>query len=403
MNINFLVFICLILFEQQLAIITSKDREIIYLPMKKDHKYGDDICYYRELDEKPDYAVYYVKPCEKGKYCQDAESSGFLQPFGFCKDIQTNATDLITLGKKCSKSCECQGNLVCDDSECKKKCSSSKTTYQTDLNQFSCIDSSYKKSKYCYEANYKKLNGDNNPITFTLDWDTNGEYPGLPQECGIIIYDEYKETKLNIGSSPASYKNVKHYLEVRKEWCLIGGADDGAFVTDWRFCKSGFTLKFYPNKDVDDPEGFYSGKKDMCVTPTAIDNNNPLYDSGCIITYKDGEGDEKKYKISGACNEDILIQSQIYTEFIEEFNKSTEDQTACYRLPLGTPGNCQNINLLKLAYFYQHPNEYLFYKDRKKLDTVLHFKIQEVYHRYYEFGIYLNINYLFVLLFLILF
>ena len=116
MNRNILFFIALLLIEQELAIVTGITREAIYLPMKKDHKYGDDICYYREIDEKLDYAIYYVKPCEKGKYCENGITG---HPFGFCRDIPTNITDFPSYGEACNTKGECQNGLICD-STCKK-------------------------------------------------------------------------------------------------------------------------------------------------------------------------------------------------------------------------------------------------------------------------------------------
>lgn len=70
MNRNILFFICLVLFVKKIQASTpdfpNGNRKIFYLPMEKDHKYGDDIFYYRqEIDEKLDYTVYYIKPCEK--------------------------------------------------------------------------------------------------------------------------------------------------------------------------------------------------------------------------------------------------------------------------------------------------------------------------------------------------
>ena len=128
MNRNILFFICLILIEQELSILDNSlsiTKDVIYLPMKKNHKYGDDICYYREIDEKLDYAVYYVKPCEKGKYCEDGNIG---RPFGFCRDIPTKLTDFASLGEACSTNGECQQNLNCDGT-CKKECTDKKDNH----------------------------------------------------------------------------------------------------------------------------------------------------------------------------------------------------------------------------------------------------------------------------------
>jgi hypothetical protein len=388
--------------------------------MKKDHKYGDDICYYREIDEKLDHAVYYVKPCEKGKYCEDLLDPilGIVHPFGFCRDIPTNATDFPSYEKECSTNAECNDNLVCDGT-CKYECTGTldnikDSSYQHDLDDFECHDYKYTKieDKYCKKTNHKF--NTNYPQTYIgIDGGRalKGKFPGFPKECGIIHYNgftDYDTSSPIPGSSPTSFKTFTRYLEIDREWCSIGEAKDGDFVDNKRFCKSGFTLPFYPNGDTEDPSGtlytLNAGK--MCVTPTGIDMANPLVGSAqCVITYK-VEDSEHKYKTSDTtlCNVNIVIKSQIYTEFIEEFNNATdEDKKNCYKIPQDEEGNCENIKLLQLYYFYHnHIKDYLFYKDRKDLEKVLHFKIQQTYHRYYELSNYLNLNYLLFFLILIL-
>ena len=426
MNRIILLFIGLFLIESKLSDVASQYREVIYLPMKKDHKYGDDICYYREIDEKLDYAIYYVKPCEKGKYCEN-EIRG--HPYGFCRDIPTNVTDFPSYGDACSTNGECQNDLICD-STCKKECTEKKKDnrldilFQHDLNDFDCEEYDYKtlNEKYCVWRDYSFQ--ENYPQRYQgIYKETKGKFPGLPKECGIINYKDYTDyDTISIpNSNPVAYKSFKRYLEESREWCSIGEVEDGVFVTDKRFCKSGFTLNFYINGELSEPIVKYddSGrdiyhstqKSKMCVTPIQIDYNNSLV--GCVITYKIKDGSEQKYnadKFDITCsntdtnyNKESVIKSQIYTEFIEEFNKaSDEDKKNCYKIPQGEEGNCENIKLLKLYYFYKNINEYLFYKDRKDLEKVLHFKIQQSYPRYYELSSCLNLNYLFFLLILIL-
>ncbi len=415
MNINILVLICLILIEEELAISTSNNRDIFFLPMKKDHKYGDDICYYREIDKKLDYAVYYVKPCKKGKYCENNVNN---QPFGFCKDIPTTKIDFPNYGDTCTTNAECQNGLICDNT-CKRECPSSSTNnpqtpFQHDYDTFDCHGNNYEiiEDKYCSKTDNKFSN--TYPQRYQSRTIYYGKFPGLPKECGIIHFEGFTDYESNAipNSNPIAYNSFTRYLEVSREWCSIGEAKDGDFVDDWRFCKSGFVLPFYPNKDIEYPRHDLQtlSPKNMCVTPTAIDLNNPLFQ--CVITYKLEDGSEHKYKVSnsaptssatGSCNQNIVIRSQLYTEFIDVFNSaSEEDKKNCYLIPQGETGNCENIKLLKLYYFYNNINEYLFYKDRKDLEKVLHFKIQQVYHRYYELSRYLNLNYLFFLLILIL-
>ena len=428
MNRNILVFICLFLIEQSFAKLEDYEdpnRNVIYLPMKKDHKYGDDICYYREINEKLDYAVYYVRPCEKGQYCEDEVSNN--QPFGFCRDIETNITDFPSFGEACSTKAECPDNMICDG-KCKMPnyfCSSSQTQVLCDYNSVCCRPANHKQfdeNKYCRWS--EGSNSQNDPKRYNIDGPYYGKFPGLPKECGIMRF----KAVTDVDPTPVggTYRSFTRYVEEGREWCTIGEAKDGDFVIDSRFCKSGFSLKFYPNGDIVDPsvdlddDVYDESLREMCVTPTQIDFSNPLL-SECLITYKGADGTEHKYNVNRVygplslppvtsptpleekCDKDIIIKSQIYSEFIDEFNNaSEEDKKDCYRIPQDNVGNCQNVKLLKLYYFYNNVKEYLFYKDRKDLEKVLHYKIQHDYHRYYELSNYLNLNYLFFFLILIL-
>ena len=380
--------------------------------MKKNHKYGEDICYYREIDEKFDYAVYYVKPCEKGQYCENQISNN--QPFGFCRDILTKPTNFASYGEACSSNGECQEGLFCD-STCKKDCSTGQVLYRFNYNNYRCMPDTYKKldEKICewYDPN---LNTEDPKYFIDYKDDViKGKYPGLPKECGIIRYTTITDyDPYSCPTGPSSCKSFTRYIKQSKEWCSIGEAKDGDFVTGddaWRFCKSGFTLKFFPNGGLDDPSKdsqlYPKEYVQMCVTPIEIDQDNPLVD-GCVITYKIGENTEQKYnaeKYEQDCDGESVIKSKIYTEFIEEFNNaSEEDKINCYLIPQGSEGDCQNIKLLKLYYFYNHIEDYLFYKDREKLEKVLDFKIQQQFHRYYQSSTYFNLNFIFYLLILIL-
>ena len=432
MNINILFVIFLFLIEHYLALPAISSRNYIFLPMKKDHKYGDDICYYREINEKLDYAIYYVRPCEKGQYCENEVSSD--QPYGFCRDVETNITDFPGFGDSCSTEGECQNGLTCENSKCNLKCGSASTQIQYGYNNFYCRPNNlvqFDDNVYCKWYNIEFNTNDPKSYIQPTSTDTlyKGKFPGFPKECGIIEFKPIEDVDPSpVSTSPNTYNKYTRYVIQGKKWCSIGEAKDGDFVEDARFCKSNFALKFYPKGDLIDPsytstvtftEIYQEDKYDMCVTPTQIDLNNPLT-GGCVITYKGADGSEHKYNVLKAelsstevenlCDKDNLIKSQLYSEFIDEFNNaSEEDKRNCYKIPQGSPrgteytGNCQNIKLLKLYYFYHNIKDYLFYKDRKDLEKVLHFKIQQSYHRYYELSNYLNFNYLFFFLIIILF
>ena len=422
MNKNIFTFICLFLIDQ--TILLSANRETFYLPMKKNHKYGDDICLYREdIDEKREYTIYYVKPCEKGKYCENE-----INRLGFCRDIPTNATDFPTYEGDCKSNGECLKGLDCNNGKCNKitqQCPSYDPNHPDfpffdELNHFECLaynDKTTDDGKHYRIYDYNKMTSD--PLIYnTYPIITYGKYPGLPKENGAIVFTSVTDNYIDISETGTPHKSFERWLKKSEDWCTIGEIEDGEFVSNWRFCKSGFTLKFYPNKDLVDPSvskaSYNENLYEMCVTPIQIDMNNPEI-NGPLITYKIKDGNEQKYNYykyytQGASDdfleENSVIQSKLYTEFIEEFqNASDEDKKNCYRIPRGNPGdegNCQNIKLLKLYYFYNKINEYFFYKDRKDLEKVLHYNIQKVYHRYYDLSTYFKPNYLFLLLILLL-
>ena len=378
---------------------STSSTSYIYLPMKKDHKFGDDICYYREYDEKLLYNIFYVRPCEKGKYCQKEVSNG--QPFGYCVDIQTNTTTISGLDASCESDLECQEGLTCENSKCRTTCPNQ--IYQHDLTSFGCHDNSYKQleSNQCELTEYRK--DSDNFYNGAIENTYYGKYPGLPNLCGKRNYKPYDFRYIN-PTSGTTEKDPKYLVESR-EWCTIGSVPDNEFVDSDEYCNSGFTLSFYPNKQLEDPsKQSHNTPAPMCVTPIEIDKKNPYVDDDeCIITYKIGDQSPKKYKISdtsGLCTQDIIIKSERHREFAEAFNSaSEEDKQNCFDIDT-YKYRCKNVNLIKLWYFKKHPEDYLFYKDRKKLEKVLDYKIQKEYPTYSEFSQYLNYSYLLFLLIL---
>ena len=354
----------------------------------------------KDLDEKLNYYIFYVKPCEKGKYCQPEIDNG--QPFGYCVDIQTNTTTISNLDGTCESDYECQIGLTCENSKCSvSSCiNTNQVAYQHILNSFTCHNTNYKQieSKYCEFTEFTK--DTNGYYTGPPDQTYYGKHPGFSNVCGKKNY-----VSLNVAYTTATGTETDPQYEIEsKEWCTIGSVPDNEFVDNAEYCNSGFTLPFYPNKQLKDPSKRGLNSEDnMCVTPIEIDIKNPYVSGGCIITYKIGDQSPKKYRASGTtlCSQDIIIKSERHREFADAFNSaSDEDKQNCYAIDT-YKYRCKNVNLIKLWYFKKHPEDYLFYKDRKKLEKVLDYKIQKEYPTYSEFSQYLNYSYLLFLLILI--
>lgn len=402
-KIFYFVLLFLISYEQtssipDLTYPIDSSTSYMYLPMKKDHKYGEDICYYREYDDKLRYFIYYVKPCDTGKYCEYQTNH---QPFGYCVDIQINPSTISKWKESCETTVDCQSGLSCDNSKCVDTSTCATEFYQNGPYNFACLPIGQKiDDKYClrYEYGYDT----NNDIDWSKTTTYHGNYPGLSYYCGLI---HYKRLNYKASDSNGNFVDDVKYIEENKEWCTIGSVPDGEFVTNSDYCHSGFSLDFYPNKLSENPSKYYSQTvQKLCVTPISIDKYNLLTRNDCIITYKIGDGNEKQYNLnlgSGAtCSHTTIIESERHREFADAFkDASDEDKQNCFDIDT-YKYHCKNSNLIKLWYFKKNPKDYLFYKDRDKLKKVLDFKIQREYPTY-SFTKYLNCNFLLFLLFLI--
>lgn len=211
--------------------------------------------------------------------------------------------------------------------------------------------------------------------------------------------------------------------------------ENGEFVSDKDLCKSGFILYYYANGNLEDP---YTGTtspspnsmKKRCVTPIAIDHNDKLSDS-CVIYYKEKEDDTevKKYNVDELkYHFDDDTSTITYTEYyykknelcgyndftikiklqkFKEYNdKITDEQREkCGDLRSNTKNLryvCDNKELIKLWYFYEHPEDYIVFNGREKLLVVLNHLIQREFPLY-QISNLLKINYIFILLFLLCF
>ena len=88
-----------------------------YQPMHKKSKYGDDVCGYYDREN----AIYYVRACEKGKYCENPDSN-LNQYLSICQDVPTPEVGLSTLNGDCSSNFDCEYDLKCVSNKCTYTC-----------------------------------------------------------------------------------------------------------------------------------------------------------------------------------------------------------------------------------------------------------------------------------------
>ena len=382
-------------------------------PMKKDSKYGDDVCRYIEE------GFVYVRPCEKGKYCLKESSEG--SDLYVCQDLPEAQEALNTLDEKCSSDFDCELNLKCIGGYCKnEQCGSNQAPLKRG-NSYSCISSSEKAADgICWLQQYKDNSG-----TISVDGSPKeGNPTGKSQKCGLLdFYD----------------MGYQDYILNQKKYADIGSLDNGNYVTDEILCKSGFALFYYPKGNLQNPynrgssyTSSYNKMYKMCVTPISIEHNDPLLlsqssQTSCVIYYKESDEDTtiKKYNVDHLYL-DSHIDSTVYPSFstsdlckytdyefkikFQHFKEYTSNLKEEQREKCGDLGDsnvnnyrryiCDNNALIKSWYFYKNPDNYIVYNERKKLEVVLDYLIQKEYPSY-QFSQILNINYMLGLLFLL--
>lgn len=371
-----------------------------FYPMEKDNKYGDDVCGYYD---KNNFNDYYVKPCDSGKYCVTPTPSLQSSSLSICQDVPIIESGLSSLDGDCSSDFDCEYNLECIAKKCKYSidCGNNEYPYkQNGVGGYRCGEKA--PEGYCHFLDTNRKNFYSSPPT-------NLHY------CGVYTFNPE-------GNNIYSLKDTKY--------AYIGSVDSGEYVNDNKLCKSGFTLYYYPNGYLKDPNSSNGNRMyKRCVTPIAIDKNDKLSES-CVIYYKekDEDSDIKKYNVDELkdhlsslshiyatpdfddlkeefCSYDdftFKIKYQKFKEFTDKINDDQREKCGDLSENSNLRYKCDNKDLIKIWYFYEKPKDYILYNGREKLLVVLNHLIQREFPLYQSSQI-LNINYLFLLLFLICF
>ena len=353
--------------------------------MNKDSKYGEDVCRYY------DDGYYYVKPCEKGKYCVDPSSTPNSYLY-ICQDLP-KIKHLSRFQESCKTSYECEGNLKCSDTCTYNSCNllNEFIAYDPDNEAYFCPAKAdqYTSEGYCYSQTYDSINDNFRKTYSPIPSDKN-------KICGKLTFDE-------IGGTNRGVFYVKS-----NEYAYKGTVQDGEYVDDMDLCQSGYALYFYYGGKSEDPRAVgasYPNQKYLrCVTPISVENSNGV----CSVYYSLG-GEEFVYKIgsystnqiySKYCNQEFI---NIKSERIREYNQNitNEERDTCGDLEGKNKYTCENRELIKSWYFYQNPEQYILYNGREKLEKVLDHLIQMEYPSYYSISHFLNIQILLLILFLL--
>lgn len=391
-----------------------------YMPMEKKSKYGEDVCGYYDKSD------YYVKPCEKGKYCVRYDDGGDYTEgttLSICQDAPTIEEGIKTLDEKCSSDFECEYDLKCKGQKCvyDGSCNANEYPYKTfyNPNLYNNPYSSPYNNHYNYRCGKKAPEGYCYKIEYT-------------QNSGQQYYFGNKKEKSQICGVYTFHNNGNNNFEVDGiKYDYIGNVKNGEYVSNEILCKSGFALFFYPEGYLDDPYSLNDNGSNnemflRCVTPVAIDKidkllSNTNANTYCVIYYKDDDDDTeiKKYNVEQLYRNNIRINGGVSTgslcpsyseqefklkiqKFKEYYTSLTDDEREKCGDLRSTSHNrytCENKDLIKSWYFYENPKEYIVYNNREKLQVVLNHLIQKQFPLY-DFSSKLNIKYLISLLIL---
>ena len=362
----------------------SSSLSVIYKPMTKRSKdFGEDVCRFTDISGSEN--IVYVKPCREGKRCESLGTSQYS--IYSCID---GGSEYSNLDQPCvTKNNGDSNGIDCTDLSCVNDICGGTVTVAGQ-----CQENQVRKTDDNTCVNDPGICLDNsdtsNPISYT---------PGVNKRC---VQFELQTTD-----------NGKTYIDKKIYSNYIASIDDGEFIKDdrssnIRYCKSGYALYFYGNKQLNNPniDNLSSHKMYLrCVSILGRDMNG-------IIKYKIGNDEEKYYNPhqlpinpSTSQSYELNLYDKYLMTRIEIFNnyKKRVDQLNCR-----ATGCEDDDEIIKWLYFYTNPQEYLLYKNEPQ---IIEYLIKETIPKY-NYKVYhtsstesssiLNIKYLIAILSLLL-
>lgn len=324
--------------------------------------FDGDVCHYTHVHNTENsrtstQIIEYVKGCKKGKRCKEATSNIENYKIETCQEYDD--LELLTLGEKCDYTSQCDNYLTCKDGQCTITegypayykwgyyyCPSNLIPLSNTNYGYLCI----KQSDYTdYSASRCYYDDKHGNTMYTA--------PEFSKVCGEIKF--YKTDLV----SPKYQYDIEAISTAS-----IGSQPDGTYVKDAMACESGFTLKYYPDKQIEAKENDQSIQYSICATINEVDINND------IVKYSlDGKEYTVRYSQvkDGVEIEHIKIKLDMFKKYKDKMDKCQSDK---YKEP-----KCEDRNVQEYLYFYHRPDHYILYKDE---DQVMDYLLNGQYNSF---------------------
>ena len=328
----------------------------IYRPMSdQKFKFDSDVCYYYNYNDK----VEYVKPCKKGKVCIPIDD--YDDDIYKCQDNDDDIS-LLKLGEKnCKYDEQCDSNLKCLEGVCT-------------INVNSTYHEPYEKGRYLFCPKDYVPGRNNTSRQFQCQNKTEFNHTSKCYFKNLTTYQEYyyaPEFKKVCGEIIIS--TSEEYFEIKEiNTNKIGSLSAGTFVDNMTACESGFAIEYCL-------DGNYECSNTSNTTSTGlkcIDVKEINLLNDCIIKYNDGKEEliinldfDRQY-----CSE-IKVKLEMFKKYVDKMSKCDD-----VKLYDDEPLTCRNKDLRKYMYFYEHPDEYILYKDE---DDIIDYLVQSAYSSSY--------------------
>ena len=323
----------------------------------------DDMCYYTETINNNQ--LKYVKACKKEEYCLKLDNN----VIGVCHN--SSLSSIKTLEEDCTSDYECQNNLVCPSKKC--------IVDSNDIS-YSIKDPSNEEKTYYYCTSEQK------PFFIKND----GKYKCLSKEkFGDYCYNPNAQNEKEV---------FPDYFKVCGEISLedktikiadIGSLDSKINVDDERACKSGFALYFENDKEFGtDYSNVHNKIYKVCVELNGVEKRGDY----CYINYtRDDESEiynlnklkntlltDKYYLSLEKDCQYLTTKISLFKNYIKKL-ENKRDNCINGKKYYHEPFTCGDDELRLLWYEYNHPDEYLLYKNE---EDIIHFLVKEAYPSY---------------------